>query len=106
LGVPPDERLSCWRYKRICGKCGIAERRKIKTILNDVRRSAARLCAISKILNIAAGYRLILGGKIGDLIWVEILDIDEELGHLKLSIKNVLILVVATCTWRHRRTIP
>ncbi|MBO7536366.1 MAG: S1 RNA-binding domain-containing protein [Bacilli bacterium] len=27
--------------------------------------------------------------KIGDLIQVEILDVDEELGHLKLSIKNI-----------------
>ena len=27
--------------------------------------------------------------KIGDLILVEILDVDEELGHLKLSIKNI-----------------
>lgn len=27
--------------------------------------------------------------KIGDLILVEILDIDEESGHLKLSIKNI-----------------
>ena len=27
--------------------------------------------------------------KIGDLIYVEILDVDEELGHLKLSIKNI-----------------
>ena len=27
--------------------------------------------------------------QIGDLIYVEILDVDEELGHLKLSIKNV-----------------
>ena len=26
---------------------------------------------------------------IGDLIFVEILDVDEELGHLKLSIKNI-----------------
>ena len=26
---------------------------------------------------------------IGDIIFVEILDIDEELGHLKLSIKNI-----------------
>lgn len=27
--------------------------------------------------------------KIGDLIQVEVLDVDEELGHLKLSIKNI-----------------
>lgn len=27
--------------------------------------------------------------KIGDVISVEILDVDEELGHLKLSIKNI-----------------
>ena len=27
--------------------------------------------------------------KVGDLIYVEILDVDEELGHLKLSIKNI-----------------
>ena len=27
--------------------------------------------------------------KVGDLIFVEILDVDEELGHLKLSIKNI-----------------
>lgn len=27
--------------------------------------------------------------KIGDLIFVEILDVDEEMGHLKLSIKNI-----------------
>ncbi len=27
--------------------------------------------------------------KIGDVIFVEILDVDEELGHLKLSIKNI-----------------
>ncbi len=27
--------------------------------------------------------------KLGDLIFVEILDVDEELGHLKLSIKNI-----------------
>lgn len=27
--------------------------------------------------------------KIGDLILVEVLDVDEELGHLKLSIKNI-----------------
>ena len=27
--------------------------------------------------------------RIGDLIFVEILDVDEELGHLKLSIKNI-----------------
>ena len=27
--------------------------------------------------------------KIGDVIYAEILDVDEELGHLKLSIKNV-----------------
>ena len=27
--------------------------------------------------------------KIGDIILVEILDVDEELGHLKLSIKNI-----------------
>lgn len=27
--------------------------------------------------------------QIGDLIYVEILDVDEELGHLKLSIKNI-----------------
>lgn len=27
--------------------------------------------------------------KIGDLIYVEVLDVDEELGHLKLSIKNI-----------------
>ncbi|MBE5820753.1 MAG: S1 RNA-binding domain-containing protein [Clostridiales bacterium] len=27
--------------------------------------------------------------KIGDLIFVEILDVDEELGHLKLSIKDI-----------------
>ena len=27
--------------------------------------------------------------KIGDLIFVEILDVDEESGHLKLSIKNI-----------------
>ena len=27
--------------------------------------------------------------QIGDLIFVEILDVDEELGHLKLSIKNI-----------------
>lgn len=27
--------------------------------------------------------------KIGDLIFVEVLDVDEELGHLKLSIKNI-----------------
>ena len=27
--------------------------------------------------------------KIGDLIFTEILDVDEELGHLKLSIKNI-----------------
>ena len=27
--------------------------------------------------------------KIGDVIYVEILDVDEELGHLKLSIKNI-----------------
>ena len=27
--------------------------------------------------------------KVGDLISVEILDVDEELGHLKLSIKNI-----------------
>ena len=27
--------------------------------------------------------------KIGDLIYVQILDVDEELGHLKLSIKNI-----------------
>ena len=27
--------------------------------------------------------------KIGDVIQVEILDVDEELGHLKLSIKNI-----------------
>ena len=27
--------------------------------------------------------------KLGDLINVEILDVDEELGHLKLSIKNI-----------------
>lgn len=26
---------------------------------------------------------------IGDIIYVEILDVDEELGHLKLSIKNI-----------------
>ena len=26
---------------------------------------------------------------IGDLIFVEVLDVDEELGHLKLSIKNI-----------------
>ena len=26
---------------------------------------------------------------IGDVIFVEILDVDEELGHLKLSIKNI-----------------
>ena len=26
---------------------------------------------------------------VGDLIFVEILDIDEELGHLRLSIKNI-----------------
>ena len=26
---------------------------------------------------------------IGDIIFVEILDVDEELGHLKLSIKNI-----------------
>ena len=26
---------------------------------------------------------------VGDLIFVEILDVDEELGHLKLSIKNI-----------------
>ena len=26
---------------------------------------------------------------IGDLIFVEILDVDEELGHLRLSIKNI-----------------
>lgn len=27
--------------------------------------------------------------KIGDLIFAEVLDVDEELGHLKLSIKNI-----------------
>ena len=27
--------------------------------------------------------------QIGDIIYVEILDVDEELGHLKLSIKNI-----------------
>ena len=27
--------------------------------------------------------------KVGDIISVEILDVDEELGHLKLSIKNI-----------------
>lgn len=27
--------------------------------------------------------------KIGDIVYAEILDIDEELGHLKLSIKNI-----------------
>ena len=27
--------------------------------------------------------------KIGDIIFVEVLDVDEELGHLKLSIKNI-----------------
>ena len=27
--------------------------------------------------------------KIGDVIFVEVLDVDEELGHLKLSIKNI-----------------
>mgnify|MGYP003541196042 CR=1 FL=1 len=27
--------------------------------------------------------------KIGDIIYVKILDIDDELGHLKLSIKNI-----------------
>ncbi len=27
--------------------------------------------------------------KIGDIISVEVLDVDEELGHLKLSIKNI-----------------
>lgn len=27
--------------------------------------------------------------KVGDLIFVEVLDVDEELGHLKLSIKNI-----------------
>lgn len=27
--------------------------------------------------------------KIGDLIFVEVLDVDEELGHLRLSIKNI-----------------
>ena len=27
--------------------------------------------------------------KIGDLIFVEVLDVDEDLGHLKLSIKNI-----------------
>lgn len=27
--------------------------------------------------------------KIGDVIYVEVLDVDEELGHLKLSIKNI-----------------
>ncbi len=27
--------------------------------------------------------------KVGDIIFVEILDVDEELGHLKLSIKNI-----------------
>ncbi len=27
--------------------------------------------------------------KVGDLIYVEVLDVDEELGHLKLSIKNI-----------------
>lgn len=26
---------------------------------------------------------------IGDIIYVEILDVDEELGHLKLSVKNI-----------------
>ena len=26
---------------------------------------------------------------VGDIIFVEILDVDEELGHLKLSIKNI-----------------
>lgn len=26
---------------------------------------------------------------VGDIIYVEILDVDEELGHLKLSIKNI-----------------
>ena len=27
--------------------------------------------------------------QIGDVIYVEVLDVDEELGHLKLSIKNI-----------------
>lgn len=27
--------------------------------------------------------------KIGDIIFTEILDVDEEIGHLKLSIKNI-----------------
>lgn len=27
--------------------------------------------------------------RVGDVIYVEVLDIDEELGHLKLSIKNI-----------------
>ena len=27
--------------------------------------------------------------KVGDLIFVEVLDVDEEIGHLKLSIKNI-----------------
>ncbi len=27
--------------------------------------------------------------KIGDIIFAEILDVDEEIGHLKLSIKNI-----------------
>jgi len=27
--------------------------------------------------------------KVGDIIFVEVLDVDEELGHLKLSIKNI-----------------
>ena len=27
--------------------------------------------------------------KIGEVIYVEVLDVDEELGHLKLSIKNI-----------------
>lgn len=27
--------------------------------------------------------------RVGDLIFVEVLDVDEELGHLKLSIKNI-----------------
>lgn len=27
--------------------------------------------------------------KVGDVIFVEVLDVDEELGHLKLSIKNI-----------------
>ena len=39
--------------------------------------------------------------KIGDIIFTEILDVDEELGHLKLSIKNIEYKKKVVFKWKY-----